>query len=153
MRILGRYVFREILASSLLAILIATFVIFFQGVAPLFELLVRTKRVPVAMELIGLSLLPIVLLSIPFGVLVGILIGLGRMSADNEMVAMRSSGISTRLVVAPVLLFAFLATAVSGACSIWLNPLAIQHEYQLRNKIAAEEITANVPPRSFQEKF
>ncbi len=153
MRILGRYVFREILASSLLAILIATFVIFFQSVAPLFELLVRTKRAAVALELIGLSLLPIILLSIPFGVLVGILIGLGRMSADNEMVAMRSTGISTRLVVAPVLLFAFFATLVSGACSIWLNPLAIQHEYQLRNKIAAEEITANVPPRIFQEQF
>jgi hypothetical protein len=58
MRILGRYVFREILAGSLLAIIIATFVIFLQGVAPLLELLVRSKRAGVAFELIGLSLLP-----------------------------------------------------------------------------------------------
>ena len=37
-----------------------------------------------------LVLPPVLLLSIPFGVLVGILVGLGRMSSDNEMVAMRS---------------------------------------------------------------
>jgi LPS export ABC transporter permease LptG/LPS export ABC transporter permease LptF len=155
MRILGRYVFREILAGSFLAIIIATFVIFLQleSTRELFELLVRTKRAAVAAELIGLSLLPVLIMSIPFGVLVGILIGLGRMSGDNEMVAMRSTGISTRLVVTPVLFFSFLATLVSGTCALWLNPLAIQHEYALRNKIAAEELTANVQPRIFQEQF
>ena len=138
MRILGRYVFREILAGSFLATIIATFVIFLQReqTRQLFELLVRTRRAAVAFELIGLSLLPVVVLSVPFGVLVGILIGLGRMSGDNEMVAMRSTGISTRLVVTPVLAFAFLATVTSAACSLWLNPLAIRHEYQLRNKSA-----------------
>jgi LPS export ABC transporter permease LptF/LPS export ABC transporter permease LptG len=155
MRILGRYVFREILAGSFLAIVIATFVIFLQAESTreLFELLVRSKRAAVASELIGLSLLPQLIMSIPFGVLVGILIGLGRMSGDNEMVAMRSTGISTRLVVTPVLFFAFLATLVSGACAVWLNPLAIRHEYQLMNKVAAEQLTANVAPRIFQEQF
>lgn len=155
MRILGRYVFREILAGSFLAIVIATFVIFLQlgSTRELFELLIRTKRAAVAAELIGLSLLPVLIMSIPFGVLVGILVGLGRMSGDNEMVAMRSTGISTRLVVTPVVFFAFLATVVSAACSLWLNPLAIQHEYQLRNKIQTEEVTAQVQPRIFQEQF
>src|SRR5580658_6380753 len=152
MRILGRYVFREILAGSFLAIIIATFVIFLQreSTRQLFELLVRSERVAVALELIGLSLLPELIMSIPFGVLVGILIGLGRMSGDNEMVAMRSTGISTRLVVTPVLVFAFLSSLVSGACAIWLNPLAIRAEYRLLNKVAAEQLTGNVVPRIFQ---
>lgn len=153
MKILGRYVFREILAGTVLAIVVATFVIFLQGAGPLFEILVRSKRANVALELIGFQLLPILLLSIPFGMLVGVLIGLGRMSGDNEMVAMRSTGISTRTVATPVLLFAALAALVSGATSLWLNPLAIRQEYRLRNKIAAEEVTANVPPRIFQEQF
>jgi len=93
MRILGRYVFREVLPGSFLAIIVATFVIWLQKVGPLFELLVRSKRAGVALELIGFSLLPILPLAIPFGILVGILVGLGRMSGDNEMVAMRSTGI------------------------------------------------------------
>ncbi len=81
------------------------------------------------------------ILSIPFGVLVGILIGLGRMSADNEMVAMRSTGISTRVVVTPVMLFAFLATLVSAACSLWYNPLAVRHQY-------ANSETKSLPKKS-----
>ena len=149
MKILGRYVFREILAGAFLAIVVATFAIFLQGVGPLFELLVRTKRVNVALELIGFQLLPILDLSIPFGMLVGVLIGLGRLSGDNEMVAMRSTGISTRRVAVPVLIFATLAAGVSAATSLWFNPLAIQKQFRLRNKIAAEQVTANVPPRIF----
>jgi LPS export ABC transporter permease LptG/LPS export ABC transporter permease LptF len=153
MKILGRYVFREILAGVFLAIVVATFAIFLQGVGPLFELLVRTKRANVALELIGFQLLPILDLSIPFGMLVGVLIGLGRLSGDNEMVAMRSTGISTRRVAIPVLVFATLAAMVSAATSLWFNPLAIQKQFHLRNKIAAEQVTANVPPRIFQEQF
>jgi LPS export ABC transporter permease LptG len=153
MRILGRYVFREILAGSFLAIVVATFAIFLQGVGPLFELLVRSKSAGIALELIGFALLPILLLSIPFGMLVGVLIGLGRMSGDNEMVAMRSTGISTRRVTIPVLLFATLACLVSAGTTLWLNPLAIREQFKLRNKIAGEVVTANVPPRIFQEQF
>ena len=46
MRILGRYVFKEILAGSFLAIVVATFVIFLQreSTRELFELLIRTRR-------------------------------------------------------------------------------------------------------------
>ena len=126
MKILSRYVFREILTSSLLATSLATFVIFLQSIGKLFELLVRSAKGPVVLQLFAYSLPPVLLLSIPFGVLVGILVGLGRLSGDNEMIAMRSSGVSTRVVVLPVLTFAFGAMLVSGACAVWLNPLAIR---------------------------
>ena len=106
MKILSRYVFREILTSSFLATALATFVIFLQGIGKLFELLVHSAKGPAVLELFALALPPILLLSMPFGVLVGILVGLGRLSSDNEMIAMRSAGVSTRIVVAPVLSFA-----------------------------------------------
>ena len=46
MKILSRYVFREILASSVLATALATFVIFLQGIGKLFELLVHSAKGP-----------------------------------------------------------------------------------------------------------
>ncbi len=153
MKILSRYVFREILASSFLATALATFVIFLQGIGRLFELLVRSAKGGTVIELFGLLLPPILLLSMPFGVLVGILVGLGRLSSDNEMVAMRSAGVSSRIVVAPVLTFAFIAMLVSGAFAIWLNPLAIRTEYRILNKVAAEQLTADVVPRVFEDQF
>ncbi|MEP6716514.1 MAG: LptF/LptG family permease [Terriglobia bacterium] len=153
MRILGRYVFREIIASSFLAVALATFVIFLRNIAPLVELLVRSGNGPMFLELCLLALPPVLLLSIPFGVLVGILIGLGRMSSDNEMIAMRSGGVSSRVVATPVLIFASLAMLVAGACAVWLNPLAIRAQYKLRNKLGPSQITAEVVPRVFQEQF
>jgi len=154
MKILSRYVFREILASSILATILATFVIFLQqGIAPLVELLVRSGNLPMFLELCALALPPVLLLSIPFGVLVGILIGLGRMSSDNEMIAMRSGGVSTRIVAPPVLVFASLAMVVSGACAVWLNPLAIRAQFRLRNQIGASQVTADVTPQVFQDQF
>ncbi len=153
MKILHRYVFREILVSSFLATALATFVIFLRFVSPLIELLVRSGDVPIFLELCVLALPPVLLLSIPFGVLVGILVGLGRMSGDNELIAMRSGGVSSRVVVPPVVFFATLAMLVSGLCGVWLNPLALRAQYKLRNKVAAAQVTADVVPQVFQEQF
>jgi LPS export ABC transporter permease LptG/LPS export ABC transporter permease LptF len=153
MKILSRYVFREILASSFLATALATFVIFLQGIGKLFELLVRSAKGPTVLELFGLSLPPILLLSMPFGVLVGILVGLGRLSSDNEVIAMRSAGVSSRIVVAPVLSFAFAAMLLSGVFAVWLNPLAIRAEYKILNTVAAAQLTADVEPRVFEDQF
>ncbi len=58
--------------------------------------------------------LPCCPLTIPFGVLVGILIGLGRLSSDGEIIAMRAAGVSSRKVIAPVLFFAALGVALAG---------------------------------------
>jgi len=153
MKILSRYVFREILVSSFLATTLATFVIFLRFISPLVELLVRSGNGLIFLELCVLALPPVLLLSIPFGVLVGILVGLGRMSSDNELIAIRSSGISSRVVAPPVIFFAVLAMLVSGACGVWLNPLALRAQYKLRNKVAVSQVTADVVPQVFQEQF
>src|ERR1700722_16346648 len=147
MKLLSRYVFREILTSSVLATALATSVIFLKGIGRLFELLIRSAKGPAVIELFILALPPILLLSIPFGVLVGILVGLGRLSSDNEIIAMRSGGVSSRIVVAPVVAFACVAVLASGACAIWLNPLAIKAEFKILNALAAAQVTANVEPR------
>ena len=153
MKILSRYVFREILTSSIIATTLATFIIFLQGIGRLFEIFMRSARGTTALELFALSLPPVLLLSIPFGVLVGILVGLGRLSSDNEVIAMRSAGVSSRVVVSPVLAFAFVAMLVSGACAVWLNPLAIRAEYKILNSVAASQLTADVEPRVFEDQF
>ena len=59
MKILSRYVFREILASSFLATALATFVIFLKGMGKLFELLVHSAKGPAVIELFVLALPPI----------------------------------------------------------------------------------------------
>jgi len=88
--ILARYIFREVISSTLLGTSLATFVVFLQGSRRIFELLISSSARPrVAAKVFALALPQLLPLTIPFGVLVGILIGLGRMSSDGEITAMR----------------------------------------------------------------
>src|ERR1700688_660816 len=135
--ILFRYTFREIISSTLLATVLSTFVIFLQKSGQVFELLVRSSAKPkVAAYVFALTLPQVLYLTIPFGVLVGILIGLGRMSADGEITAMRAAGVPSQKVIAPVMTFALLATLIAGAASTWAAPAALREMYRVLNRIA-----------------
>ena len=152
--ILFRYIFREVISSTLLATLLSTFVIFLQQSGRVFELLVRSSaRAKVAAYVFALTLPQLLPLTIPFGVLVGILVGLGRMSADGEITAMRAAGVPSQRAIAPVLSFALLGTLIAGAASTWWTPTAQRETYRVLNRIAAEQLTAEIQPQVFAEQF
>jgi lipopolysaccharide export system permease protein len=60
--------------------------------------------------------------AIPFAVLSGILIGLGRMCADEEITAMKASGFSLYQIASSVFLIAFLGMIISAAFSLYYGP-------------------------------
>ncbi|HKW97995.1 MAG TPA: LptF/LptG family permease [Bryobacteraceae bacterium] len=154
MRIISRYVFREIVSSATLGTLLATFVIFLQRVDRYFELLVRSSAgTAKVLWLFVLAMPPVLPLTVPFGVLVGILIGLGRMSTDGEITAMRAAGVSSRKVIPPVVAFSLLATVLTGACALWLTPRALRESVAILNKLEAEQVSADIQPRVFDEQF
>jgi LPS export ABC transporter permease LptG/LPS export ABC transporter permease LptF len=154
MRILGRYIFREILSSSLLGMALATAIIFLQGVGKLFEVLVRSSPRPdTILYLFALSLPPLLPLTIPFGALVGILVGLGRLATDGEITALRAAGCSSRKVLLPVMLFATIAMAVSGAMTLRLTPLSIRVSKDVMDRLFASQVSADIQPRVFDEDF
>jgi lipopolysaccharide export LptBFGC system permease protein LptF len=153
-RLLGRYIFREIVASAVLGTLLATFVVFLRGVDPIFELLVRSNAsAHTILLLFALGLPPVLPSTIPFGVLVGILIGLGRMAADGEITAMRAAGVSSRTVILPVLFFAALCTGVAAYASLRLTPLAFRESNRIKLELEANQLTADVQPRIFVDNF
>ena len=154
-RLLGRYIFREVLTSALLGTMLATFVVYLHGADALFTLLVSSTNVTpkMALSLFLWAIPPVLPMTIPFGVLVGILIGLGRMASDGEIVAMRAAGVSSRRVIAPVLLFAALGTGVAALASLRLKPLAYRITVDLRNELLRRQLSADVEPRIFLENF
>ena len=154
MRILDRYIFREILTSSLLGTFLATFVTFLQKADKLFAVLVGSNAKPmIVAELFAWNVPQLLPLTIPFGVLVGILIGLGRLSSDGEIVAMRAAGVSSRKVIAPVLFFALLGVCLAGYASLRLTPLAARESTRILDEIAATQLSADVEPRVSTRAF
>jgi LPS export ABC transporter permease LptG len=155
MRLLGRYVFREILTSAVLGTLLATFVIFLRAADKLFAILVGANNVSFATvaELLLWAMPPVLPLTIPFGVLVGILIGLGRMAADGEITAMRAAGVSSRKVILPVVLFATLGMGLAGLASLRLTPMAYRRSTDIINQLLQGQVSAAIDARVFNENF
>ena len=155
LRLLGRYVFREIFSSAVLGTLLATFILFLRGVDPIFELLVKsnTANTRLVLQLFALAVPAVLPFTIPFGVLVGILIGLGRLAADGEITAMRAAGVSSRKVVAPVLLFAAMGTGIALVATLRLTPYSFQQSTAIKNQLEATQLSADITPRVFVENF
>lgn len=154
MRILSRYILKEISAHSLLGLLVFTFVIFVRHVGRLLELAVRNEMHGAsALKLFLLPLPSILVVTIPMAVLVGILIGLSRMSADGEVIAARAAGIGTRHFVRPVMGLALAACLVSLWVSLVLAPQAVRRLHSMEQEITAGAATHDIQPRVFIEKF
>src|SRR5213078_1867780 len=108
MRILDRYIFKEILFPSLIALVALTFVAFLafsREIGWLLELIVRQSATMSEIWAISIAILPNVLtFTIPMAVLVGILTGFGRMSSDSETIAFRANGVSMKRLLFLVML-------------------------------------------------
>ena len=94
MRILTRYILREVVSHAAIGAAIFTFILFTKDLGHILELVVRNSApLGSVLEVVSLSLPLAFTITIPAGVLVGILIGLSRLAADSEITAMRASGI------------------------------------------------------------
>lgn len=154
MMLLSRNIFREMLGGTLLGAVLFTFVLFLQSLGRLFELIVRSSATAETVaRLFALVLPPVLPFTVPIGTLAGILVGLGRMSADGEITAMRAAGIPSYRVARPIGVLAVLAMAVTAAASLWLTPWSIRESYRIINRLMAEQLTAEIQPRVFQEQF
>ena len=114
-RIVWRYVLRDILLHSLLGLSVVTLLLVVQNVLRFMEDLVGAGVGAADLgRLLGFVLPSYFAYAIPTALVFGVLLTLGRMATDGEIVALRASGISVRGLLPPVLglgLLASLATA------------------------------------------
>jgi LPS export ABC transporter permease LptG/LPS export ABC transporter permease LptF len=117
MRTLDRYVIRETVLPFLMALGVLTFLF---AISPMMERAEQllTKGVPVGtVAYLLVNLLPQALgITLPMAFLIGLLIGLGKLSADRETVALLACGVSLWRLLRPVLAM----SAVVAAACLWV---------------------------------
>ncbi len=119
-----RYIGSEFLLSFLVAFAFFFFMFFINQLLLLAEDILQ-KDVPLGQVLLLIlySVPAIIALSVPFAVLVGTLMAVGRLSADNEIVALRASGFPLHQIFSPVLVLAIVLSALSFFVNDYLLPL------------------------------
>jgi len=154
MRLLDRYIGREVASHAILGLAVFTFVFFIPKLVQLMDLVVRHSGGIGTVALLFLCVLPPVLVfTIPMAVLVGVLIGLGRLSADSEIVALHASGISLRRLLLPIGAVAFGCSLVTLLITFWLSPLSVRTVRRLEDRILSSQAPFAVQPRVFDERF
>ncbi len=154
MRLIDRYICREIISHAALGLAVFTFVLFIPQLVRLMELVVRHSADAPSVALLFLCTLPGVLtFTLPMSVLVGVLIGLGRMSADSEVIALHALGINQRRLLLPVGALAMGATLLTAAMTFWLVPASLRTFRSLEERLRSSQASFEIQPRVFDERF
>ena len=119
MKLIDRYVSRQLIVNLIFAIAVLSFVLVIGNIfRKLLPLLVNHDLPPEYLVGFIAYVLPFSLIfTIPWGLLTAVLLVFGRLSADNELIALRSNGVSITRICVPLAVIALLCTAAS----LWLN--------------------------------
>jgi lipopolysaccharide export LptBFGC system permease protein LptF len=151
-KILHRYVLREHAGPLLFAITALTTLVLLNYVARFIGQLVG-KGLPwsVLGEFVGLSVPFTVAMTFPMAVLVAVLYAFSRLASENEITAIKASGIALRSLLLPVLA----AAAIVCGMMVWFNdqvlPRANHHLSTLQGDIARKKPTFSLRPRVINE--
>ena len=154
MRIITRYILREVTSHALLGGVLFTFVLFMRDLGRILELVVRDSASMADVARIFLFTLPNALtLTIPMAVLVGILLGLSRLAADSEITAMRAAGMGALDFVKIVSIVSAAALGLGLLNSLYLAPYSASSLLALENNLKSSQASFEVEPRVFYEDF
>lgn len=150
-RRIDRYILRELLGPTILGFSIFTFILLMNA----FFLVARqavSKNLgwELTFRALALQLPELLILTIPMSVLLGVLIGIGRLSADSEWVALESAGRSPWALLKPAVILGLLMTLLALYVYWEVSPNARFGRRHVRSEIVlASNLAADLRPRRF----
>lgn len=149
MRLLDRYLGRELLSTGAFAVATLSFVLVLgQIFKKLFEYVVdHNTPASFIFTFIAYFLPASLTLTIPWAFLTAVLLVFGKLSAGNELTALRSAGVSIGRIAQPVILFAL---ALCGVC-LWIN-LSVAPRAQQKLKDTFFQMATTNPTSAFNSE-
>lgn len=153
-KILFGYIFKELLSPFSLGLFVFTFILFMNKILRLMDMIVN-KGVGLGevISLMGLLLPSLLVLTIPMSILLAILIVLGRLSADSEMIAMKASGISLHQTLLPFAVFCVLGFLLTNFLTLQALPEGNRAFRSRLFEIVKKHSEANLEQGVFNDTF
>ena len=154
MRIINRYLLKELAGPFLASLFVSTFILAAGNIMQTADMIMN-KGVEVGYVIrIFLLFLPYVLIfTIPISVLSAVLLGFGRLSSDNEVTALRTSGMSLKNLIFPVIICGFIVSLISVPLNDKILPQSEFAARKLIKTIGMKHPTALLEPGVFVKGF
>jgi lipopolysaccharide export system permease protein len=152
MPLLDRYLLREF-GQATFAALVVLLMVSLGGLFANVLAQIASGRVPAAMMLsqLGLQTVRYLPLILPLGLMLGMLLAVGRLYRDAEMPVLGSIGMGPRRLLRPVLMLAIPVVAAIAACSMWLGPWAKATSAAMIAESNRNVLVAGLEPGRFTE--
>lgn len=152
--IIDRYVAREVLAPFAVGVGLLTFALVTGRLLKLSDMVVNHGvSLGEVMRIIGFIMPAFLELTFPMAVLLGVLMGFGRMSSDQEMIAARACGVSLYRLAIPVLGVALIVYAISSYFAFSLRPWANSNLRQKLYELSQTRTSAGLKEKIFNSNF
>jgi lipopolysaccharide export system permease protein len=150
LRIVDRYLARELSFSFIAALLILLLVVIGATVADLLNKIAHGRvAADLLAALIGLRTVDTLALLIPLSAFLGVQIAYGRLYRESEMAVFAASGLPVTGLLRPLALFAVPVIIVTALVSFWLAPIADRKAQTLQEEASRSLIIAGLEPGRF----
>jgi lipopolysaccharide export system permease protein len=154
MKIIDRYLLRAIAVPFFTSLGIMTFVLLLGKILQLMDLMVNKGVTVTAIASLIFYLLPYFLLfTIPISLLLAILTGLGRLSADNEITVLKGAGLSLYRLLYPIALASGLACLIMLALSLYFVPACNYATKNLIFNVVRQNASVGIKEKVFNDNF
>ena len=154
MKIIDRYIFRELSKVFLLGLFVLMSILTLEKVNFLSDLILdRGLTIWEFIKLLGYTSPAFLAVSIPLAVLLASLITFSHLSADSEIVAMRACGIGFFRILLPVVLFSLLAGAIAAYTTLNLQHVGNYKFITTITEAVSKKIGVTLGERLFYDRF
>jgi lipopolysaccharide export system permease protein len=153
-KIISRYIFKEIASLFFIILFVLTFVLLMGNILQMMDLMVNKGISFFSIAKLILFLLPnLLMFTIPIALLVSTLIAMGRFSADNEITALKTSGVSLIQLYYPVAIASLISFMITLIMGYYLVPHSYSAFRHLLFDIAQQHATIGLKEKVFNDDF
>ena len=149
-----RYLLRTILPYFLLAWILLTVILFLQQGSRFTEILL-SANIPARLifELSAALIVSVIAFTSPMALLTGIVVGLGQLRGDSELIALQAAGVSPRRIVLPCLLLGILVSVIAFFINLQGVPIAAGIARRVAVEAALVKLESPIEPGLFNTEF
>ncbi len=155
MPVLDGYVIREILAPTTVGFVTYTFLLLMRAIFGLMEqIFVRGVSGADALRLLWVTVPHVAVLTVPMSFLFGVLIAVGRMNSENEVVALQAGGVSVGRMLRSIVALGIVLAGLNGYLTTMVMPRANRELRELKVRLfSSAKVIGQIEPRVFYEGF